>query len=376
MRKRIYISVINDLVTDQRVQRIANTLAKSDYSPVLIGRKFKKSPGVRIEGIEYKRFSLMFNTGFLFYAFFNIRLFLFLISRKGKAILLANDLDTLPANYLVSILRGWKLVYDSHEYFTEVPELNGRPFTRNFWLQLEKILVPRVNLAYTVNETLAKMYSAKYGLEFHVIRNVPEKIYGISEYILPEGYSEKKIILYQGAVNKDRGLEEMIQLINYLDEAVLVIAGDGDILEKLKKLVVEKNLENRVHFTGRLCPQRLRALTIQADLGISLERKSNLNYYYSLPNKLFDYIDASVPVVCSGFPEMKRIIDDYNVGMSVKSDNQELLLEILHEALSNEEKIKEWQENCIKASKVLNWELEQEKLIAIYRDLGLTFVNK
>lgn len=373
MKKRIYISVINDLVTDQRVQRIAGTLSKSDYLPVLLGRKLRKSPRLRLEGIVYKRFRLIFNNGFLFYAFFNIRLFLYLITRRGKVILLANDLDTLPANYLASVLRGWKLIYDSHEYFTEVPELSDRKFVRNFWLQLEKILVPRVNLAYTVNETLAKMYSAKYGLKFHVIRNVPGEILKPIDYVLPDDFQEMKIILYQGAINKDRGLEGIIKLMSRLDEIALIIAGDGDILDTLKQLVKDEKLTHKVYFTGRLCPQRLRALTQQADLGISLERKSNLNYYYALPNKIFDYIQANVPVVCSGFPEMKRIIDDYNVGMTVKSDNKELLFEILLEALHNKEKRKEWQENCTLASSVLNWEIEQKRLISIYTDEGLVF---
>ncbi|MCK4921083.1 MAG: glycosyltransferase [Bacteroidales bacterium] len=373
MKKRIYISVINDLVTDQRVQRIAGTLSKSDYLPVLLGRKLRKSPRLRLEGIVYKRFRLIFNNGFLFYAFFNIRLFLYLITRRGKVILLANDLDTLPANYLASVLRGWKLIYDSHEYFTEVPELSDRKFVRNFWLQLEKILVPRVNLAYTVNETLAKMYSAKYGLKFHVIRNVPGEILKPIDYVLPDDFQEMKIILYQGAINKDRGLEGIIKLMSRLDEIALIIAGDGDILDTLKQLVKDEKLTHKVYFTGRLCPQRLRALTQQADLGISLERKSNLNYYYALPNKIFDYIQANVPVVCSGFPEMKRIIDDYNVGMTVKSDNKELLFEILLEALYNKEKRKEWQENCTLASSVLNWEIEQKRLISIYTDEGLVF---
>lgn len=373
MKKRIYISVINDLVTDQRVQRIAGTLSKSDYLPVLLGRKLKKSPGLRIEGISYKRFRLIFNNGFLFYAFFNIRLFFYLITRRGKIILLANDLDTLPANYLASVLRGWKLIYDSHEYFTEVPELSDRKFVRNFWLQLEKILVPRVNLAYTVNETLAKMYSAKYGLKFHVIRNVSGEILKPIDYVLPDNLSEMKIILYQGAVNKDRGLEGIIKLMSRFDETALIIAGDGDILAELKQLVRDEKLTHKVYFTGRLCPQRLRALTQKAHLGISLERKSNLNYYYALPNKIFDYIQAHVPVVCSGFPEMKRIIEDYNVGMTVKSDNKELLFEILYEALHNKEKRKEWQDNCRLASSVLNWEVEQKKLISIYTEEGLVF---
>ncbi len=373
MKKRIYISVINDLITDQRVQRIAGTLSKSDYLPVLVGRKHGKSPDFLLKGVENKRFLLLFNKGFLFYAAFNIRLFLYLVSRKGEVILLANDLDTLPANYLVSIIRGWKLVYDSHEYFTEVPELSGRNFVRKLWLSMEKFLVPRVNLAYTVNDTLAKMYSAKYGLKFHIIRNVPSGNTQALDFKLPERISGRKIILYQGAVNKDRGLEEMIDLMRGLENTVLIIAGDGDVLEILKQLVYKEKLDEYIYFTGRLCPNRLRSLTQKADLGISLERKTNLNYYYALPNKLFDYIQAHVPVVCSDFPEMKRIIDTYNVGVTIHPGNKENLKQTLLHAMNDKEKRKEWQENCIKASADLNWNVEEKQMISIYRQLGLKF---
>ena len=276
MKKRIYISVNNDLVTDQRVQRVAGTLSKSDYSPVIVGRGYRKSHNLLLKGVEIKRFLLLINKGFLCYASLNIRLFFYLISRKGEVILLANDLDTLPANYLVSVIRGWKLIYDSHEYFTEVPELSDRNFVRKFWLRLERFLVPRVNLAYTVNETLAKLYSAKYGLKFHTVRNVPSRVSKTLDYRLPSGISERKIILYQGAVNRDRGLEEMISLMSELDNTVFIIAGEGDILENLRQKVLEEKLSDSVYFTGRLCPNRLKSLTQKADIGISLERKTNL----------------------------------------------------------------------------------------------------
>ena len=149
---------------------------------------------------------------------------MFLVSRRGSNILLVNDLDTLPANFLVSKLRPWPLIFDSHEYFTERAELNNRIFVRNFWLRLEKFLVPRVKLAYTVNETLAKMYAAKYGISFGVVRNLPDENIAEVPYSLPEHFKNQKIILYQGALNKDRGLEQIIKLMPGLDIASLVIA--------------------------------------------------------------------------------------------------------------------------------------------------------
>ena len=376
MKLRIYISVSNDLITDQRVQRVAGTLSRSDYSPVIVGRRYRKSPNLLLKGVKIKRFLLLINKGFLFYALLNIRLFFYLISRKGEVVLLANDLDTLPANYLVSIIRGWKLIYDSHEYFTEVPELSNRNFVRKFWLRLEKFLVPRVNLAYTVNDTLAKLYSAKYGLKFHTIRNVPSRVSKVLNYSLPAGISGRKIILYQGAVNKDRGLEEMISLMSELDNTVFIIAGEGDILENLRQKVQEEKLNDSVYFTGRLCPNRLKSLTQKADIGISLERKTNLNYYYALPNKLFDYIQAQIPVVCSNFPEMKRIVDEYSVGVTVKPGNKKILKNVIEDALNNEIKRKKWQKNCIKASEELNWDNEEKKLVSVYSTLKLKFSEK
>ena len=371
--KRIYISVINDLVTDQRVQRIAETLSLSGDQPVLLGRKFKKSPSLKLKNIEYKRFRLLFNSGFVFYASFNFRLLVYLITRRDIALLVANDLDTLPANWIASKIKRKKLVYDSHEYFTEVPELIGRNFVKNFWIRLERFLVPKVDLAYTVNDTLAKMFSAKYGIAFHVIRNVPKPMKAVIDYKIPEKYSDKKLILYQGAVNRDRGLEEMIRIMPSFSDAVLVIAGEGDVLPDLKSLVEISELENQVLFTGRLCPQNLKSLTAKAHIGISLEKKTNLNYYYALPNKIFDYIHANVPLVCSSFPEMKRIIEDYNVGMTVDASEPKELEQTIRFALNNEQKRKEWIRNCTNAASTLSWENEQNILICIYQKVGLSF---
>ena len=371
MQKRVYISVINDLVTDQRVHRISKTIRNSGYPVTIIGRRFRNSKPCILSGIKTKRFRLIFNKGFLFYASYNIRLFFYLLTRKGYLILVANDLDTLPAGFLISKLRQGKLVYDSHEYFTEVPELQGRTFVKNFWKQIEKILVPKVDAAYTVNESLGKMYSVKYGIEFGVIRNVPDSYVEEEKFNLPEDYNDNNFIIYQGAVNKDRGLDEVIEII-YEEKAIkLIVAGDGDVMKGLRNKVKFLGVEDRVFFTGKLRPAELKWLTRQAALGISLEKKTNLNYYYALPNKIFDYIHAGIPVLCSGFPEMRKIVQKYDVGRIVDSEKREDIRKNIKLMLEDDLRRQKWKENAKTAASELNWENEQNKLISIYKKVGV-----
>jgi glycosyltransferase involved in cell wall biosynthesis len=115
----------------------------------------------------------------------------------------------------------------------------------------------------------------------------------------------------------------------------------------------------------------LHQYTVQAELGMSLEENLGLNYYYALPNKLFDYIQAGVPVVVSDFPEMAKVVRDYNIGMAVNDRNPENFAAILNEMLTNEELRSTWKHNLVNASNELCWEREKDVLIDIYRRAGL-----
>ncbi len=159
---RIIISATNDLSTDQRIKKICETLFELNFDIVLIGRKLKSSLPLKR---KYRtiRMKLLFNKGFLFYAEYNLRLFFQLLFLK-KDILLSNDLDTLLPNFLISKIFSKKLVYDSHELFTEVPELISRPKVQKVWIKLEKYILPKLNNVYTVNNTIANYYSKKYGI--------------------------------------------------------------------------------------------------------------------------------------------------------------------------------------------------------------------
>jgi glycosyltransferase involved in cell wall biosynthesis len=309
--KRIIVSVTNDLATDQRVNKVCNFLLDEGFDVLLIGRQQKDSLPV-CEKYKTKRIQLLFNKGFLFYAEYNFRLFFMLLFSK-KDILLSNDLDTLLANFLISKIQSKKIVYDSHELFPEVPELVNRLFVKKCWSRLEKWILPQLKNTYTVCNSIANYYDIKYGTNFKVVRNLPT-LKNIKTSSFPFAIEDKKIILYQGAINIGRGLELMIDTIKYLPNYIFVVIGDGDLLKGLKEQIIKENLEAKVKFLGKLNPKDLQKITPLANLGISLEEDLGLNYRFALPNKIFDYIQAELPVLVSNLPEMKQVVNKYKVG--------------------------------------------------------------
>ena len=361
--KRIYLAVTNDLVTDNRVHKVASTLLKSGATVTLVGRI--KSPNTPAIDRPYntKRFKLIFKQGPFFYLEYNIRLFLFLLFRRFD-IIVANDLDTLLASYFVSKLRSKKLVYDSHEYFTEVPELVNRKFPRKVWKYLEKKILPKIKYAYTVSESIAKTYFKLYGIEMQIVRNVPYLNTKSQKDEIKN--SELKTILYQGSLNVGRGLEHMIDAMAFIKNAKLIIIGDGDITNQLKKRIRSKNLENKIELKGRIPFEELMNETYKADLGIALEENLGLNYYYALPNKLFDYIQAGVPVLVSPFPEMQKIVKKYDIGTVYDHKSPQALADKINEIFDLKNRYLKWKKNTAKAAKELCWENEEKILIDIY----------
>ncbi|SFT84349.1 Glycosyltransferase involved in cell wall bisynthesis [Lishizhenia tianjinensis] len=367
-KKKAIVSVTNDLYTDQRVHKVATFLHENGYDVTLVGRLLPTSKALD-RAYKTHRMKLSFHKGALFYANYNLRLFFYLLFHKAD-VLLSNDLDTLLANFMAKqFKRKCELVYDSHEYYTEVPELVARPKIKAVWEAIEGFIFPKLNKIYTVNQSIADKYSKKYNKDLHIIRNIsplwkPKNI--LSKEELGIDVSKKMIILQGAGINIDRGAEEAVMAMKYIENTVLYFVGSGDIIEDLKDLVQKENLEDKVVFKGRRPYDEMMNFTYHADLGLTLDKDTNLNYKFSLPNKVFDYIHTTTPILASNVIEVTTIVKNYEVGDVIDNHQPEHIAEKIKSILENSEKHAVLCENCRKTAQVLNWESESQKLKEIY----------
>lgn len=367
-KKRAIISVINDLVTDQRVDKTASVLVDLGFEVLMVGRRKIDSPKMPERVYETIRMRLLWEKGPLFYAEYNIRLFFLLLSRPAE-LLVSNDLDTLLPNYLLHKLKHIPIVYDSHEYYTETPELVNRPKVQRIWKWIEKSIVPKLKNCITVNASIANLFEQEYHVTFKIVRNIPRLrenrvIPSRAELNLPE---DKKIILMQGSgINVQRGAEEAVEALQYLDNVLLLIIGGGDVLPTLKDMVISLALENKVKFIPRQSPEKLAGYTSNADIGLTIDKDTNINYRFSLPNKLFDYIYAGVPVLATPLVELKNIIQHYQIGNFIENHDPKHIAATIKEMLQDEEQLKIYKENTRKAALELNWDQEKKTFIKIF----------
>ncbi|MDD3742976.1 MAG: glycosyltransferase [Lentimicrobiaceae bacterium] len=366
--KSVIVSVTNDLSTDQRVDKVCRTLTGMGFQVMLVGRWLPHCMPLNNRPYVTHRMRLLFRKGPLFYAEYNLRLLLFLLYTKCR-LLVSNDLDTLPANFMAHLLKSVPLVYDSHEFYTETPELVNRPLVKGIWERIEKFIFPRLNDIITVNESIAGLYLKKYNKPLYVVRNIPSAVGLVpklsrDELQLP---ADKRIIILQGAgLNIQRGAEEAIEAMQYLHHTVLLIIGSGDVIETLKTMATHPEISGKVLFRDKMPYLRLMAHTQHADLGLTLDKDTNLNYRFSLPNKLFDYIHAGVPVLASNLPEIARIINHYHIGRITDSHEPKKLAVLMEEMLTDEPSRIKWKEGLARAARELTWENEEKVLHTIY----------
>ena len=300
----------------------------------------------------------------MFYAEYNIRLFLFLLFKKMDAIC-AIDLDTILPCYYISKIKKVKRMLDAHEYFSQQKEIVTRPAIYKAWHWIEKRYLPKFPNGYTVGNCISDAFKKSYGVQYEVIRNIP--LLKASGPVSSTG-NNKKIILYQGAVNEARGFEWLIPAMKNID-AVLHIYGDGNFVEQTRQLIQTNNLQDKVLMMGKVLPEDLDTSTRKAYIGINLVEHTGLNQYYSLANKFFDLIQHAVPQVTMNFPEYKHINDEFKVAILIDDLAINNIEKAIANLLNDQSIYNEIKQNCLAAGKILNWQNEEIKLLAFYKKI-------
>ncbi len=350
--KRIVITITNNISYDQRMLKIADHFAEN-HEVLIVGSNTRNPPILQERNFQQKRLRSIFKKGFLFYAEFNLRLFLYLAFRKIDMVY-AVDLDTLFPAYLLHKLKKQSYVFDAHEYFTELPELKGRTFVQKVWHRIENLGVPLAQYCITVNKELADIFEQKYQCSFLVVRNTP-----VFKEMNP--ISKDKLFLYQGALNTGRGLEELIDVMQFFPSYSLMLVGDGPLRKELEQRANDKKISN-VQFLGMLTYEELQTLSPKALLGFNLLLGESLNYYYSLANKFFDYVMLSIPSVSMDFPVYRRLNRQFEVSVLLEELEVNELRHKIHYILNDQSKYQQLVAQCEKAKKVWHWENEKENL--------------
>lgn len=358
-RKKIITSAFSNLYTDQRIEKVCRTLHENGYEIELIGNDWNGAEKM-LRPYSFSRVPLISKSLKTAYFEFNWKLYRQLKEKADRnTILHANDLDALLPNYLLAKKLNIPLVFDSHEIFSEMPAIQGR-MSQKLWRYLERKLVPNVKLMITASTGYAAWFKNKYGVESQVVQNAPRRL--TVDLNIPDNHP--KILLYQGAINPFRGIDKAILAMKHLDDVIFKIAGDGPMKSEYENLVLKESLQHKVEFLGKLLPEDLRKVTLTADCGMSIEENGGESYYYSLPNKVLDSIQARVPVILSNLPEMQNIKRHFDIGEIIASHQPKDIAQAIQTVLSKGRQ--KYQPELEKAADVYCWENEEMKLLDVF----------
>lgn len=282
----------------------------------------------------------------------------------------SNDLNTLAQGVICTIIHDSKLVYDSHEVQTDRTGYN--PDTIKF---VEKSLIRFADETIVENDTRAAKHEELYGYMPKALHNYSD-LYDIESIpdidlhnMLGIDYRDK-ILLYQGGVQYGRGLDILIEAVKYIDNGVLVIIGDGKLKEELIQKVEHENLTEKVKFMAKVPLEELPSYTKQAYLAYQVLQNTSFNHYSASSNKLFEYIMANIPVISCDFPEIKKVVEEENIGITVDANNPESVAAATQKLIDNPALREKFSRNCDNAKLKYNWGNEKEKLLDIYSGLS------
>lgn len=370
INKNIVFVVYDHLHTEYRGFKTASSFLKFGHKVKIIGVKYSNDKVLSgWDNIKVRR--MMIYQGLplpINMMIFWMKLFYKLLVTKVD-ILYSHDIFPLLPVYLVAKLKRIPFVYDAHEFWHGNSHIENRPFMKWFWTTYEKFFIQRADKVITVSnpiaEKLKKIYDLKTVKVFSnlpIAKDLPEDKYYIHKKLNIN--KEIKIVLYQGHMLLNNGLDDVIKAFMNVDKkAVLVLLGEGKEKGSLKKLTKELNLTDKIHFLDEVPHDQLINYTVSASVGLCLIKNSGESFYYSTPNKMFEYLQAEVPQLSSDFPEISKVVKNNVVGRVIDPSDIELISETLNIMLNDQGLLRDMKENCKQASMKYTWNGVEEELV-------------
>jgi len=363
-KKKISISFLGNCFYDTRVTNLVSSFKKegcivsvTSFDWFIDSCGYYKN-GIKVFKLKKGRIRILF---YLSFAFKLIRELI----KSDADIFLAEDVYTLPFVTLIGKLKKGKIIYNSRELYAFIGGLRNRPVIQFMVKTIEKFFIKKVDLVLTTGEMdsqfLEKFYSINNTL---VLRNVPmmqkpsEKVDFRKMFNIPP---DKVIMLYQGVLLNGRGITMILKAMPYIPDAVFIILGGGEQRKNFENIGRELNIDERVFFTGAIDQEKLINYTAGADFGLAIIENISISYFHALPHKIFEYIMADLPVLASDLPQMKKIVEMYNVGAVINAGKEECLVNKLKEWVENPSLLDEFRMNCRRAAEELNWQSEFDR---------------
>jgi glycosyltransferase involved in cell wall biosynthesis len=289
---------------------------------------------------------------------------IFFLRRAHFETLTCADLDTILVGYFFKLFRKYKLFFDAHELFTDVPELKGAGLKRYIWRMVGRLGVSETDSCYTVNHSLQTILEKRFRKKFEVIPNVPSAT-GVNK----SGAREKGPfkLVYLGVLNPGRGLPELIEAISQLEAVQCLVIGDGPERKRLEELANNAPGGGQIQFLGMIPPSEISELMIGCHLGVNLLDGTSPSYYYSLANKFFDYIHAGLPVLTMDYPEYARVNERFACCVLIKSLDTSEIMSAINGLSIDDAGYRQLCHAAHAAAAYYTWEKIEPRLLEMYR---------
>lgn len=361
---------------DSRVRREAKALQRGGHEVTVV--HLPSTPG-KLEG-ELDGFQVVSATPpawvrralpFHLYRLVFLLFFIRAVLRPRPDVVHAHDAAMLVPGWLAARRARASLVYDTHEYAP------GVPYRERLWEwfvnAVERTFIGRCDAVITVSDGIADRLVERYGLEERptVVRNIPDLEMYDESFEAPDLRTElgmgtaEPLVVHLGAVAGSRGCETLIRAMAEVDtsaELLFLGADDARYVQDLRRLARDVGVSDIVHFRPSVPIERVLAFTRQASVGVSLLEGNCENHRLALPNKVFEYLAAGVPVVVSDLPELRRVIQEGGHGVSADPKSSTAVSSALDSVLSGV------RDPVVPRSETqFDWAQESARLIALYR---------